>query len=205
MPDEIREPLQTLKYPSNSNRPKQKDIERIQRVTEGPVVQKKKPLGKRFVETFFGDSIHDLPRYIVLDVLLPGVRDGLFDIISYILYPGAGRPRRTAPTTRINGQTFTNYNGISRTPQRTAPIESIPDDRGDLLFVNKFDADKVLEKLKGYLDEYGRVTVGDLYDAAGVTADSSCYKRGWTDLSTARVTHVRDGWILYMPPEGRVD
>ena len=142
-----------------------------------------------------------------MDVLLPGVRDSLFDIISYILYPGSGRPRHSsAPTTRINGQTFTNYNAVSRPGQRqTIPIESIPDNRGDLLFTYKVDADKVLEKLQGYLAEYGQVTVGDLYDAAGVTVDSSCYKRGWTDLSQAKVSHVRDGWILYMPPEGRID
>lgn len=204
MPDESREPFQTLKYPSNSNRPRQQVAERLEKVAEGPVIQKKKPLAKRFVETFFGDSIHDLPRYIVLDVLLPGVRDSLFDIISYILYPGSGGARRSAPTMRVNGRTYTNYSAIS-TSRPTPPIESIPDDRGDLLFVNKVDADKVLEKLRSYIAEYGRATIGDLYDAAGLTADSSSYKRGWTDLSQARVTHVRDGWILYMPPAGRID
>lgn len=208
MADVSKDTFQTLNYPSNSNRPKPAQRERIEKVAEGPVTQKKKPLSKRFVETFFGESLHDLPRYVVLDVFLPGLRDGIFDVISYLLYPNTKRPYR--PTsynniTRVNGSQMTSYNAVSRQVNQPRVVDSLPDDRGDILFINKFDAEKVLEKLREYLAEYGQVTIGDFYDAAGVTTDPTCYKRGWTNLDTAKVTHVRDGWILYLPPEGRVD
>lgn len=46
---------------------------------------------------------------------------------------------------------------------------------------------------------YGMVSVADLYDLIGVTGNYTDNKYGWTDIRSASVVRVRDGYIVKMP------
>ena len=46
---------------------------------------------------------------------------------------------------------------------------------------------------------YGIVSVADLYDLIGVTGNYTDNKYGWTDIRSASVVRVRDGYIVKMP------
>jgi hypothetical protein len=43
------------------------------------------------------------------------------------------------------------------------------------------------------------VSVADLYDLVGVTGNYTDNKYGWTDIRSASVIRVRDGYMLKLP------
>ena len=49
------------------------------------------------------------------------------------------------------------------------------------------------------MEEYGIVRVADLYDLVGITGDYTDNKYGWTNIRSAEVVRVRDGYKIKMP------
>ena len=50
------------------------------------------------------------------------------------------------------------------------------------------------------INTYGIASVADLYDLAGITCRSyTANKYGWTDIRSAKVVRIRDGYILELP------
>lgn len=71
-------------------------------------------------------------------------------------------------------------------------VQSIP-------FANRDDATKVLDEVHEIMDQYGFVTVADLFDLIGSTTTFTDTKRGWSDLRMVYVTRTRDGYALTFP------
>lgn len=74
----------------------------------------------------------------------------------------------------------------------TYEIESI-------VLETRTDAKLVLNTLSEIINERGTATVADLYELTGVTGRYTDNKWGWSDVLSARVTHVRKGFRLHMP------
>ena len=51
-------------------------------VVKSGVTTKKQGLGRKFADTFLADNAKDVKSYIFSDVIIPTLRDGLFDVIS---------------------------------------------------------------------------------------------------------------------------
>ena len=74
-------------YPSNSHKKKTppkaiEEAKKVERVVEGEVIRRKKPLGKRFAELFIGGDAKSVGSYVMFEVLLPAVKDTLADAMS---------------------------------------------------------------------------------------------------------------------------
>jgi hypothetical protein len=70
----------------------------------------------------------------------------------------------------------------------------------DYLFVNREDADGVLDALINLIETYGFASVNDFYDLVGLTPTYMDEKRGWFELSSVRVVLTREGYTLNFPP-----
>ena len=55
------------------------------------------------------------------------------------------------------------------------------------------------------LDNYGIVSVADLYDLVGKSCDYTANRYGWTNIRNAEPVRVRDGYLLKMPKVGPID
>jgi predicted transcriptional regulator len=80
----------------------------------------------------------------------------------------------------------------------------------DILLTNKEDAMSVLGDLKDLLDEYGVVTVSDVFNVAGVvTSTFTDTKYGWTSLLGAYIRPNKDvdkdGYRLVLPEPRLLD
>lgn len=70
----------------------------------------------------------------------------------------------------------------------------------ELVFESRRDTDKVLDELEGVINSYGVASVADFYDLAGeVCRTYSANVYGWTDIRTAKVVRVREGYIIQLP------
>lgn len=147
-------------YPSNSRtKPVEKEEEpkRVQKVITGAVVQRKKSLGKRFMETFIGDDIKNVKSYILHEVLIPAAKDTISDIVEGITSTIQGSidvslfgetRRRPVKGKRQNGSTYVSYNSYSSNKKEDRREVSNTRNRArhqfdDIVFETRAEAEEV--------------------------------------------------------------
>ena len=180
---------------------------KVEKVIEGTVKTKKKPLGRKFVETFLNDDIESVKSYIIFDVLIPGVKDTFRELVNnglvMLLY---GEARYSS---KKKNHTYVSYSGFS-SPQTRPKDNSYRRSRTmtdfqDLIFESRGEAEEVLTNLLDLIADYGVASVADLYDLVGITGPFTDNKYGWTDLRTASVSRTREGYIINLPKAIAID
>lgn len=85
----------------------------------------------------------------------------------------------------------------------TLTVDALPSGShnvSEVILTNRDDAEAVIDELCRILDTYGEVSVADLYDAVGINAVKfTDQKWGWTNLRSASVLRVREGYLLDLP------
>lgn len=211
-------------FPSNSHRflvnesktPEKVEPEpkKVEKVVEGKVVIRKKPLGTRMKEMFVGDDMRTVGQYLMLDVLMPAVKDTIADITSQgverMLFGEVRSVNRRGP--RSNSSNYTNYTNYSRyqtqaerRPQRSrselTPRARATHDFDQIILKTRGEAQEVIDRLFELVNKYDSATVADLYELVGVPGDYTDDKWGWTDLRGAGATRLSrgSGYLLDLP------
>lgn len=196
-------------YASNSAKSKQepttsKARPEIQQIVAGTV--RKKSVGAKFREAFTGDSAESVGMYVLTDIIIPRVKDLLFDIINggseRALFGTSSRSSRS----RSQRSEKMDYRGISSSKREERRERDISDtgrrnhNFDEILIPTRGEAEQVRDTLIALIDEYDVATVADLYGAVGISTDHTDLKFGWSDLSESRITPARGGgYILEMP------
>jgi flagellin-like hook-associated protein FlgL len=211
-------------FPSNSKTVKVKteistetntEPKKLNKVVKGGVTQKKKPLGKRFMETFISDDVANVKSYIVNDVLIPAAKDTVSDIVGGIvdaIKSGVevalfGEVRSISRSRRDSGRSYVSYDKYSSKDRdrRDERRELSHRDRArhnfdDIVFESRDDALDVRNNLVDLIDQYGEATVANLYDLVGITESFTDTKYGWKNLASSSVSKIgRDGYVLNLP------
>ncbi len=204
-------------YPGNSHRSRESapaEPKKVERITTGDAVIRKKPLGKRFMETFFGGDAKSVTSYIIQDVLLPAAKDTISDAVSQaverMIFGESRSHRRPGGRTRM--ERF-DYSGISRDrePRRDESRNISRRSRvvqafDEILLETRAEAEAVLARMDDIIDRYGTATIGDLYDLVGITANHTEEKYGWTNLKTASPYRTRNNmYSLDLPRPEPID
>ena len=210
--------MSEMNFPSNSQKSKaaaQPAKKQVKKVIQGEAIQRKKPLGRRIVETFTGDDMNSVGQYILFEVLLPAAKTMISDAASQgverLLF-GDSRPTRT-PTSSGYKPGYTSYNSISsRVGRRDEPPRSLSrqarstHDFGEFLLRDRVEAETVLDGMMAILEQYDVVTVSDFYSLVGISGEFTDEKWGWTDLRDARIHRAgSQGFALQLPPTAPID
>lgn len=211
-------------FPSNSQKnrvdPKKDDPKKIKKVVEGTVVRRKKSLGKKFKELFFGVNAKDNWHNVLYGVMIPAAKDMIFDAGKEIL------ERRVFGESRYGGSRRGGRNYSSGTNShiqynKMSYSQSTPRDRDEprnlsrrarskhqfdeIIISTRREAEDVISQLFDLIETYDVVSVYDLYEITNITGDYTDKKWGWTDIQDATVTHVRDGYLLDLPRPQPID
>jgi hypothetical protein len=204
-------------FPSNSSASRQKPPtgktgkEEVQKVTQGEVIRRKKPLGSRIKETIFGGEARGVGSYVLLDVLVPAAKDMFADAVSMgveKLVFGEGRSVTRRGYRGGSAPHHTPYNrfGSTSSTLRPDPRQPVMSRRGrathdfdEILLATRPEAEEVIDRLFDLLNRYEQATVRDLYDLVGINASFTDEKYGWTDLQNATVERTREGYLLNLP------
>ena len=195
-------------YKPNSHRSREELPEKtkVKKVVTGVVKTKKKSPGKRFVDDFMADDINNVTSHILSDVLVPAIKDMFYDAITSGLgmllghdirssYRGSSNSRE--PYNKYYKQK-TNYNSRTSEPSvNRSRVERY--EYNDIVLDSRAEAEEVLDVLNDYLDDFGMVSVMELYAAIGKQTTYTDNKYGWFDLRSASVCHTRDGYLLKLP------
>ena len=199
-----------MNYASNSHKAKEAGPpkEEVKKIIKGGVVQKKAPLGKKFKESLFGGTLVAAGHYILYDVLIPALQALLVDSIrggsERLVYGEKVNPgiRRDGNRSYVNYGGYSNQGqGVIRRPQQPAQdLNRAARHNFDMnILETKGDAEDVLSQLVGLVDQYGQASVGDMNTLLGITGDFTDQKWGWTNLSSAYVSRVREGYLINLP------
>jgi hypothetical protein len=122
--------------------------------------------------------------------------------------------RKGSKTRRDKDRSYVSYNSYSSRDRdrdrRDDRRELSQRDRArhnfdDILISSRGEAEEVLSHLVDLTIDYGQASVADLYDLVGITGEFTDNKWGWTDLRSASVSRVRDGYLLNLPRTKLID
>lgn len=203
--------MEVENYPGNSH--KSRNVEpkpepkKVEKVIKGSVVTRKKTFSRRIIDTFFGEDVESVSSYIIYEVLIPAVKDTVYDMIKggteMLLFPG--EPRTASRQRRGGGRSYVHYDRVSyRDDRRGSSRDTSARNRArhnfeDIILETSSDAEDVRDHLIDLIEEYGIATVADLYELTGVEISHTDRKWGWDNLAHSRIIRAHGGWLIDLP------
>lgn len=202
-----------MEFPSNSHKANEGETakpqdKKIDSVVTGDVLRRRKPLGKRFAETFIGGDAKSVWGYVMFEVLAPAAKDMFSDAVSQgvdrVLFgesrPGnrrGGRRREGSPNGYVSYNRFSSNN--REEPRNVSRRARATHDFDEIILATRVEAEEVIDRLFDVVGKYEVATVSDLYDLVGITSSYTDSKWGWTDIRGAGATRIRNGYLLDLP------
>lgn len=193
-----------MDYTPNSHRYKEEQAEKkkVEKVISGTAKRKQKSGTNKLMDTFISEDASSVKNYIIMDVLVPAIKNALADIIingvNMTLFGDTKRSssgRRSASDRVSYNRYYDDRDGrpAATTRSRTAY------DFDDVVLDTRGEAEEVLSSMDELMDTYKMVTVADLYDLVGTSCNYTDNKYGWTNIRNAEIIRVRDGYKIKMP------
>ena len=200
-------------YKPNSNRynelKAQQSIEeannkKLESVVSGNVSMRKKTTLKKVADIFFQKDINDVKSYLIMDVLIPEIRDALYNLVmnglDMMLYDGKRMRKSSSNTMRVNYSA--KYNNQTSIPEssNSSPRTKSGLNFDDVVFDDRMDAEEVLNQMLNIIEQYDSVSVADFCELAGIPGEYTDSKYGWTSLGVAEVKRISGGgYVLKLP------
>ena len=192
-------------YPGNSHKGKiEKDNKtneekKIKKLVTKPAKTKKKSELRKFTEEFIVEDVQNVKNYVLTDVLIPTIKDTIWNILTnsldMVLFNGSKDHSKRRKGSKVSYRDY--YESKNDRTRLHEPRDRF--DFDDLEFDSRGEADAVLTGMMEVIDEYGVVSVSDMYDMADVTGPYTGNRYGWTSLRNAEVVRVRDAYIIRLP------
>lgn len=185
--------------------------EKAKKVTTGKVqivndTDKKETGFKKFASAFVANDLKTVKNYLIWDVGIPWLKKGALDMFHKGVDKFFGG-NYSNNNNRNNGNgAYVSYgsqysgNATSVTPYRKYD----PNRQGGLStitarFDSREDAEAVLFQMNDILGRFNIVKVSDFYESCGMPTEYTWHRYGWTDISSARVDALADGFEIRMP------
>jgi len=177
-------------------------------VLSGEVVMRKTPIGRRLKQIFFGGDFKGAARSTVAEVLVPDMRELVWDSLTgfakKIVFPsGRDQQRSRGP---INATSRTTYNMPLQRQSVMLPHQPPYLSRHgrmqveDIILPMKEDCEAVLDYLMDIIDKEKLATKADLMHVLGRPWDFTAQSWGWGFLGNAEIVQLREGYLLDLPP-----
>ena len=178
----------------------------VEKIIEGVVIRRKKPLGSRFKEVFAG-NFKSAGSYILESIIMPSVRGLIVDSVSkgterIVMGETQRQMRRGTPAmgSRItyNTSPLIRDPRDSQSPQRALPMAERPR-LDDIIIAQREDAEVIVETLLGMVEKYDFVSLADLMHMLGFATSYVDQGWGWSNLASISLKQVRDGYLIELP------
>lgn len=192
-------------YKPNSHKSKEEresvPDKKVEKIIAGTVKSKKKNEIQKFADVFISEDVTNVKSYILLDVLVPAIKKAISDIVTngidMILYGESNRTKSNSAASKVSYRSY--YDGGNGRRDYSAARTKTGYNYDDIILDNRGEAEDVLSRMDELISTYGVVSVADLYDLVGVTGNYTDNKYGWTDIRSAQVVRVRDGYLIKLP------
>lgn len=181
----------------------QKSKERVTPVVDRErVVSTKKPLGRKFAETFMTEDTADVKTWLIKDVIIPGIQHTILDMISMLFFGEVDDHSRNGDRGSSRTDYHRKYKSSSdreyrRRRDRDDDYES--DDKVDfrnIVLRYREDAERVIDEMKHRIKNDGSVSVADLFDLIDVAGRYTDNNWGWDDERDIGIRRVSSGYLI---------
>lgn len=173
-------------------------------VTRDQVVSTKKPLRKKFAETFLSDDVTDIKTWLIQDVLIPGAQKTILNIISMMFFGevvdrgyGFSRSRRDRDERTDYRSSYRGSSDRRDRSRRRDRYES--DDRVDfrnIVLRERRDAEEIIDRLRDRIEDSGSASIADLLDMVDATSRYTDNNWGWKDRRDIGIRRVANGFLI---------
>lgn len=190
-------------YQPNSFKSKQEattERKRPTKIVTGKVKPKKKSELRKFTDVFVSEDAANVKDYIFMDVLIPAVKKAISDIVTdgirMILYGESGSKNSSTAASKVS---YRSYYDEPRHSANRGSLNRSTYNYDDVILESRGEAEAVIMQMDDIVATYGFVKVADLYDLVGITGSYTDNNYGWTDIRSASVVRVRDGYMIKLP------
>lgn len=185
-------------YSHKSRAEAAKKEHKVEKIVTGTVKSKKKGGFHKFTDVFISEDAVNVKSYIFMDVIIPTIKKALYDgfttSLEMLLYGETGR-KKNSNASRISYRDY--YKDDRNLRERSLTRNGY--DFNDIVINNRGEAEDVLSSMDELIENYGSVSVADFYDLVGITGNYTDNNYGWTDIRSANVIRVRDGYMIKLP------
>lgn len=189
-------------YKSNSHKSRERQNEpipekKVEKVISGSAKSKKKSGLRKITNIFVPEDVEDVKSYIFEDIVVPAVKDIILDAVKAFLGVKGGSRGKSTTASKVSYRKYyddrdrRDYSGVTRT--RTGY------EYDDVIIENRGEAEDALSRMDELISTYGLVSVADFYDLVGIAGNYTDNKYGWTDIRSASVIRVREGYMIKLP------
>lgn len=202
-------------YKPNSHRFKEaqkeaaREREKKEKIVSGTVKTKENGI-RKLTDVFISEDVNNVKSYIVMDVLVPAIKNTILDIITdsaKMIFGGSDRSRGSYTSSKISYRSFYDR----RDDRRSSDVPRVKSrySYDDIIISSRGEAEEVLDRMNELIDTYNIVSVADFYDLVGVKSEYTDEKYGWTNLHRASIERVRDGngygYLIRLPKALPID
>lgn len=170
-------------------------------IDRSKVVSTKKPLGKKISETFMTEDAKDVKTWLLMDVLIPGIKSTILDILSMMFFGETnyrGGSRKSSSSGRVDYRS--KYQSSSeRTTRRRRNERYDSDDQVDfrnIIIRNREDAEDIIEEMRKRIRDVNSVSIADLLDLIDVPGRYTDNNWGWDDEMDVGIRRVSSGYLI---------
>lgn len=193
-------------YKPNSHKyknEKQTTEKKSTKIVSGNVKTRKKSELQKMTGAIISEDARNVKSYILMDVLLPAIKDAIEDIVTngirMILRGETGARARGG-----SGLSKISYNTISSSNSRPSYVRS-GYTYDDIVLDTRGEVENVIRHMDDLINQYGSVSVADLYDMVGILGTPNDNKWGWMNIRNAEPIRVKDGYLLKLPKAHPID
>lgn len=174
-------------------------------VNRDQVISTKKPLSKKLAETFIKTDVKDLKKWLIQDVIMPGLMNGILDTLSMIFFEEVDTRRRDrSRRDRDRRVDYSNYYRSSSSDRdsrrrRDRDDRYDSDDRVDfrnIVLRNREDAENVINAMRNRIRDNGCASVADLLDLIDVAGRYTDNNYGWDDERDIGIRRISSGYLI---------
>lgn len=181
--------------------------EKLEKVVSGTVTVTKPPWYKRWARNMFAGDAQTMREYIVQEVIFPGLKTALDEIIvggtRNVLWGPDSRHARRGGGPSHGGGIRARYDKMAeddRPGRRQMSYDARRShDFNDIKLDSRSEAIDVIERMVERIAKYRQASVADLYDLLGTTGSYADQNYGWFNLDDADVRQYRGAWLLDLP------
>ncbi|MDO5540805.1 MAG: hypothetical protein Q4F83_12185 [Eubacteriales bacterium] len=187
-------------YKPNSHKSKEEretslPEKKVEKIVSGSVKSKKKNGIQKITDVFIPEDVENVKTYVFEDVIVPAVKDIILDTVRAFL----GIDKKTGRNSNASKVAYRSYYDKDNRRDSNATRIRTGYDFDDIILDNRGEAEDVLARMDELIDTYGLVSVADFYDLVGVSGNYTDNKYGWSNIRSASVIRVRDGYMIKLP------